>query len=79
MTPGPELIDPRRPQTAVISIFEEEQALKFAAEEEMKMINADANMEIRPLTANEKVTPVKSQVDWLEDLQGVSASDETDS
>ena len=43
------------------------------------MINADANMEIRPLTANEKVTPVKSQVDWLEDLQGVSASDETDS
>ena len=52
----------------MISIFEEEQALKFAAEEEMKMINADANMEIRPLTANEKVTPVKSQVDWLEDL-----------
>lgn len=51
----------------------------MAAEEEIKEINDHPKEEIRPLTANELVTPAKSRVDWLDDLQGVSQSDETDS
>ena len=58
----------------------------MAAEQEFKEINDlpnevsnQAKEDIRPLTANELVAPAKSQVDWLDELQGVSQSDETDS
>ena len=40
----------------------------MAAEEEIKEINDHPKEEIRPLTANELVTPAKSRVDWLDDL-----------
>ena len=58
----------------------------MAAEQELKELNDlpnevsnQAKEEIRPFTANELVAPAKSQTDWLDDLQGVSQSDETDS